>query len=196
MLFNKYNLNLTERGFNIGFTLNQLEQERQIKKLQKKEDQDTKDYEKLDNLPKINNVELKGNKTTRDLGINADNVMLSDGVTSVESALGTEKKIKEVTADGVKTYKDLLLELYTSANSYTGFAQLRIDTAYFSPTSKVSFSRISYSSNTFHAETIGIGSTNATYHKGDMTTSGTWAYTNMSETVPSSGTKIGLYKCN
>ena len=143
MLFNKYNLNLTERGFNMGFTLNQLEQERQIKKLQKKEDQDTTDYEKLTNLPKINDVELKGNKTTRDLGINADNVMLSDGVTSVESALGTEKKIKEVTADGVKTYKDLLLELYTSANSYTGFAQLRIDTAYFSPTSKVSFSRIS-----------------------------------------------------
>ena len=30
-----------------------------------------KDYEKLDNLPKINGVELKGNKTTEDLGIKA-----------------------------------------------------------------------------------------------------------------------------
>ena len=71
----------------MGFTLNQLEQERQIRKLQKKEDKDTKDYEQLSNLPKINNVELKGDKTTSDLGINADNVMLSDGVTSVEDAL-------------------------------------------------------------------------------------------------------------
>lgn len=71
----------------MGFTLNQLEQERQIRKLQKKEDKDTKDYEQLSNLPKINNVELKGDKTTSDLGINATNVMMSDGVTSVEDAL-------------------------------------------------------------------------------------------------------------
>ena len=49
----------------MGFTLNQLEQERQIRKLQKKEDKDTKDYEQLSNLPKINNVELKGNKRSR-----------------------------------------------------------------------------------------------------------------------------------
>jgi hypothetical protein len=71
----------------MGFTLNQLEQERQIRKLQKKEDKDTSNYEQLSNLPKINNVELKGDKTTSDLGINADNVMLSDGVTSVDDAL-------------------------------------------------------------------------------------------------------------
>ena len=71
----------------MGFTLNQLEQERQIRKLQKKEDKDTSNYEQLSNLPKINNVELKGDKTTGDLGINADNVMMSDGVTSVEDAV-------------------------------------------------------------------------------------------------------------
>lgn len=71
----------------MGFTLNQLEQERQIRKLQKKEDKDTKDYEQLSNLPKINNVELKGDKTTSDLGINANNVMMSDGTTSVEEAV-------------------------------------------------------------------------------------------------------------
>lgn len=87
MLLNKYNLNLIERGINMGFTLNQLEQERQIRKLQKKEDKDTKDYEQLSNLPKINNVELKGDKTTSDLGINATNVMMSDGVVNVEEAL-------------------------------------------------------------------------------------------------------------
>lgn len=72
----------------MGFTLNQLEQERQIRKLQKKEDKDTKDYEQLSNLPKVNNVELKGDKTTSDLGINADNVMMPDGVTSVEDKIG------------------------------------------------------------------------------------------------------------
>ena len=72
----------------MGFTLNQLEQERQIRKLQKKEDKDTSNYEQLSHLPKINDVELKGNKTTSDLGINADNVMMSDGVTSVEDAIG------------------------------------------------------------------------------------------------------------
>ena len=98
----------------MGFTLNQLEQERQIRKLQKKEDQDTKDYEQLSHLPKINDVELKGNKTTSDLGINADNVMMSDGVTSVEDALSTQryKTIKSVTADGVKTISQLLDEVY------------------------------------------------------------------------------------
>lgn len=78
----------------MGFTLNQLEQERQIRKLQKKEDKDTSNYEQLSNLPKINNVELKGNKTTGDLGINADNVMMSDGVTSVEDAMGNMRMTK------------------------------------------------------------------------------------------------------
>ncbi len=34
----------------------------------------TIDYEELENLPKINNVELKGNKTTSDLGINIPTV--------------------------------------------------------------------------------------------------------------------------
>lgn len=56
----------------MGFTLNQLEQERQIRKLQKKEDKDTSDYEQLSNLPKINNVELKGDKTTSDLGLQSE----------------------------------------------------------------------------------------------------------------------------
>lgn len=41
----------------------------------------------LTNQPQINGNTLTGNKTTSDLGINADNVMMSDGVTSVEDAL-------------------------------------------------------------------------------------------------------------
>ena len=47
----------------------------------------TSDYPELTNKPQINGVTLLGNKTTSDLGINADNVMMSDGVTSVEDAL-------------------------------------------------------------------------------------------------------------
>lgn len=44
-------------------------------------------FSDLSNKPSVNSVELSGNKTTSDLGINADNVMMSDGVTSVEDAL-------------------------------------------------------------------------------------------------------------
>lgn len=44
-------------------------------------------YTDLSNQPQINGNTLSGNKTTSDLGINADNVMMSDGVTSVEDAV-------------------------------------------------------------------------------------------------------------
>ena len=44
-------------------------------------------YTDLTNQPQINGNTLTGNKTTGDLGINADNVMMSDGVTSVEDVL-------------------------------------------------------------------------------------------------------------
>lgn len=44
-------------------------------------------YTDLTNQPQINGNTLTGNKTTSDLGINADNVMMSDGVTSVEDAV-------------------------------------------------------------------------------------------------------------
>ena len=107
----------------MGFTLNQLEQERQIRKLQKKEDKDTKDYEQLSNLPKINNVELKGDKTTSDLGINATNVMMSDGETSVEDAINncviTEKHYINSSANftiALVTTKQYNIEL-TSINN-------------------------------------------------------------------------------
>lgn len=53
----------------MGFTLNQHEQEKQIKRLQQKEDHDTTNYNDLSNLPQINSVELKGNKLLSDLGI-------------------------------------------------------------------------------------------------------------------------------
>jgi hypothetical protein len=48
----------------------------------------TSDYTDLTNKPSINSVELSGNKTTSDLGINADNVMMNDGA-SVEADLAS-----------------------------------------------------------------------------------------------------------
>lgn len=114
----------------MGFTLNQLEQERQLRKLQKKEDKDTSDYEQLSNLPKINNVELKGDKTGADLGlVNAsdmtaqnvsyDNTASGLTATDVQGAVDElatigGKVVKSVTADGIKTYRELLNELYVS----------------------------------------------------------------------------------
>ena len=63
----------------MGFTLNQHEQEKQIKRLQQKEDHDTTDYESLENLPEINGVELKGNKSLSDLGIQGDSLEAAGG---------------------------------------------------------------------------------------------------------------------
>ena len=50
-------------------TINILDLNNRVGALEKKEDQDTTDYEKLSNLPKINTVELKGSKTSSDLGL-------------------------------------------------------------------------------------------------------------------------------
>jgi hypothetical protein len=54
-------------------------------------------YTDLTNQPQINGNTLTGNKTTSDLGINAANGMMSDGVTRVEDA------IEEVTANTLGT---------------------------------------------------------------------------------------------
>jgi hypothetical protein len=54
----------------------------------------TSNYNDLTNKPSINGVTLSGNKTTGDLGINADNVMMSDGVTSVEEKMGNVRMTK------------------------------------------------------------------------------------------------------
>jgi hypothetical protein len=68
-------------------------------------------YADLTNQPQINGNTLTGNKTTGDLGINADNVMLSDGVTSVEEA------VDELTANGLGTRVEITS--YKQANPYT-----------------------------------------------------------------------------
>lgn len=62
----------------------------------------TSDYPDLTNKPQINGVTLTGNKTTSGLGINADNVMLSDGVTSVEDAVdGLTSRLGSLISRGI-----------------------------------------------------------------------------------------------
>lgn len=68
----------------------------------------TSDYEDLDNLPKINGVVLKGNKSTSDLNIETGSTV---SVTQVQS---TGNKIAEVTVDGNTT------ELFAPESAVTG----------------------------------------------------------------------------
>lgn len=129
-----------------------------------------------------------------DSGLTATSVQ--GAVDELANKLGTEQLLKEVTADGVKTYSELLVELYTALSAYSGFTQLRIGASYYSPVGATTFNRIRYSSNAFHFEAITIGSSNATYHVGDMSDGGSWTHTNNSATVPTEGIKIGAYKVN
>lgn len=127
-------------------------------------------------------------------GLTADNVQ--GAIDELNNKFGSEQLLKEVTADGVKTYSELLVELYSTLSAYSGFTQLRISTSYYTPVGATTFNRIRYSSNAFHFEAITIGSSNATYHIGDMADSGTWTHTNKTSTVPAEGTKISAYKVN
>ena len=61
----------------------------------------TKDYEKLENLPSINGVELVGNKTTEDLKIEIPKVVLSNHYNKDETdELLANKEDKRVYVDG------------------------------------------------------------------------------------------------
>lgn len=73
----------------------------------------TSDYTDLTNKPSINGVTLSGNKTTSDLGINATNVILSDGVTSVENEID-RKNVANITkqVSGLTSYS-------SASNPYT-----------------------------------------------------------------------------
>lgn len=64
-------------------------------------------YNDLTNKPSINGVTLSGNKTTSDLGINATNVMMSDGTTSLEDKVDelTDYVVDTTTISGVMITK-------------------------------------------------------------------------------------------
>lgn len=67
-------------------------------------------YTDLSSQPQINGNTLTGNKTTSDLGINADNVMMPDGVTSVEDAIPLIRKgVFQVTGAGTTPVNDTMV---------------------------------------------------------------------------------------
>ena len=90
------------------------------------------DYTDLTNQPQINGNTLTGNKTTNDLGINATNVMMSDGVTSVEDALdGLQKTtITFTTTDYTKLQGNCVAKKQGEVVSlqFKGFKNLTADT--------------------------------------------------------------------
>lgn len=65
----------------------------------------TTDYEDLDNKPKINNVELNGNKTLSDLGINAESVGALPNTTVIPTTLAelAEDTTHRTVTDAEKT---------------------------------------------------------------------------------------------
>ena len=153
----------------------------------------TSNYNDLTNKPSINGVTLSGNKTTSDLGINADNVMLSDGVTSVEDALSTQRyvTIKSVTADGVKTYSELLNEL----SSYATFGcTLSIANNLFtSRNSNIYYNLHMTSGGAIQGFTARIASSGSLYKAITLGANGN-TIEDLSSNVPNNGTIISLIK--
>ena len=81
-------------------------------------------YTDLTNQPQINSNTLSGNKTTSDLGINADNVMMSDGVTSVEDRISANDY--NGSAVQITTYTDPTNPYIVPLDGYIRFAMCEI----------------------------------------------------------------------
>lgn len=129
-------------------------------------------FSDLTNKPQINSVELSGNKTTSDLGINADNVMLSDGVTSVEDAIDDIHKNHHGTTVNITSYTSTF---YTAPSD--GYLML-----YASPTSS--------SSAAIVAQIIGSGSGNPIYQTANSVANNSESY---QSTYIRKGMKIKIY---
>ena len=93
----------------------------QVHKLSEGGSGGTSNYNDLTNKPSINGVTLSGNKTTSDLGINADNVMMSDGETSVESEINKYNSLIDnpLAHNGIYTGRNL--GTISSASDWAAF---------------------------------------------------------------------------
>lgn len=120
-------------------------------------------YTDLTNQPQINGNTLTGNKTTSDLGINATNVMMSDGVTSVEDALGNYKVIKSIIADGVKTYQQILNELYSYSDD--GMILMISSSKHYQLNKKQYFNVMENGDGVFKYNSIVLDANNSTYYR-------------------------------
>jgi hypothetical protein len=155
-------------------------------------------YTDLTNQPQINGNTLTGNKTTGDLGINADNVMMSDGVTSVEDALEAlnQETIISITADGVKTYGQYFTELYNAIHNYNGIRKqsltlqigVRIFNLSYFYTGEYQFSMFAVGTYVFSRGVV-LSPSACSYRLAQNTT-----ITNLINDVPASGEIITVYQ--
>ena len=128
----------------------------------------------------------------------AEQVMMSDGTTSVEDAVSGYRVIKSVTADGTKSYKTLINELFANV-TYADNPDIliKIDAAYL---------HLSVNNNALiHFYTVSSGTGNFTlfsllYHKTnqslssykDIVLANNGSYHDYSDTVPNSGLVMSI----
>ena len=144
-------------------------------------------------------INLEFSAIAANVSTSADKCMLEDGVTSVQDVIGGMGQSVSVTADGIKTLKTLLNELfalidrnkmstkstlryrndiYVSANQITGYSYQFVN-ATISLLLKIYIQRMTVSNSAY---------VESTADKYEDTT-----YTDISSTVPSSGSKITIY---
>ena len=125
---------------------------------------------------------------------NAEDIMMSDGETSVENAIGevndkisSVKVIRSVTADGVKTYSELLDELRPYITTY---CILEVsDNRYTQSYSSSRYGSIQYDGTKLYAFAAKIASSNSEYVRCDLSTN---VIENRSANKPTQGTVIRL----
>lgn len=132
--------------------------------------------------------------TTNILDLNNRVSKLADSVTSVEDALDEvmTEVVASVTADGTKTYSELLSELYPYRTTGT---YLDIGGVRHWGESGDSFGSVLFdNSNTIAMFTAYLTSSGSLYAKATIDNSGTSRFVNLASNVPSQGKVIKLVK--
>lgn len=93
----------------------------------------------------------------------ATQVMMSDGVTSVEDALGNYKVIKSIIADGVKTYQQILNELYSYSDD--GMILMISSSKHYQLNKKQYFNVMENGDGVFKYNSIVLDANNSTYYR-------------------------------
>lgn len=135
------------------------------------------------------------NAIAADVSTQASKCMLSDGVTSVEDALSTihdTEVVASVTADGVKTYAQLLLELATYISDDT---DLNLIGNIFRNDGSRRFGMVLLDSSFYMTmRGVRISGTTAKYVETRISPAGAVAYNDLSNTVVTSGSVFKVIK--
>lgn len=131
----------------------------------------------------------------------AEDILMSDNATSVEDAIdaldtgvGTlGDKLVTVTADGIKTYSQLLDQLFPYRNR---LYRIEIDSTMFYPSTATRYGHVGGTSNgDVNIRSIGIKGTDSTYKSITIASStGAVSTADLSSSVPDNGVKIKLVK--